>query len=1704
MASSAILNRTQVAVQTHGVKSFSRLRQNRSQKYSKAVMFVCGVPSANSMDNMDNETTERDKSGARHGWGDDIMKRQRHANCFLTRISAGVLPLVKRGLRLCVVSLLASGGWIHALELVRVGTYDPMPFRAPTSAHAIAVEGTRAYLSCEMHCDGGPEDALLLLDITDPTSINIIDSWGHDNYRAADISVNNSQVVVALRKGGASVVNAASGTFVHRGYIGHGVNACYGCAQRDGLIYYAANDFVVYSSATLEDTDILYLGADVLSRMCVVGDFAYYGTSAGINIINVSDPSNLAYVGTFAGCLQANDIDTDGTYLYVSNGDAGLSILTIRPNGTLTAKGVYNTESPVVAVGISGTIVYAAERGYYTGSEFTTHSLMAFDASNPASPTLIHRLVLQEQPNDLAVANGLVYLACNDEVYGEPLQIFELSTARPANDDFANAISISGSGGQTSGSNAGATLQPGEPDYHGGQSVWWRWTAPANGTVTFDTFGSDFDTKLAAYTGGSVGGLAVMAYNDDAGETGQSEIQFSVVGGTTYRIAVGGWSTSEGNITLNWYLIGTPVPPTGVSATDGTYTDRVRVTWSGSSGATAYEVWRHTSNSSGSASKIGDPASSPYDDTTAVAGTTYYYWVKARNAGGASGFSLSDPGYKAIVPTYTVSYNANGATSGTAPGPQTKIHDQTLALASNGGNLAKTGYTFSGWNTAANGSGTSYAAGGSYTANASVTLYARWTPITYTVAYNGNGNTGGSTANSSHTYDVSKALTANGFTRTGHTFAGWATTANGAVAYSDGQSVVNLAATQGATVTLYAKWTTVPTYAVTYNANGATSGTAPGQQTKIHDQTLTLASNSGNLARTGYTFAGWNTAANGSGTSYAAGGSYTANATVTLYAKWTSTGIPLATALDNTSLTWTTGGDANWFGQTATTHDGMDAAQSGGIGHSQASYMQTTVTGPGTVSFWWRVSSESSYDWLRFFIGDVEKDAISGSVDWQQKRYVIPSGNHTLTWRYTKDYSCESDTDCGWVDQVVWDPEGGNVKFFEDWESGQIDTGKWKIWGSPAPTIVSGGNSIGNFALTSNGDSMWESGVTSLQSFEVRPGFTVSAKIFVQSTGTDQRSKRSWHALSLTSRPPAEWGNNHGACDALIGPFITLMGNTDGGLGIASSDGELWCEAAPYLDRWTTVAFIFNADGSVTYHVDGQVFYTTSAGWIDYGSVPVAYLVCGGRSEGESVVNLHDDIIVQSGTVSYLNVSPTTVSVPQGGGSVTFEVSANVSWSVSDNASWLAVSPSSGSNNGTVTVTATSSNTETSERQATVTVAGGGISRTVTVSQPGDSLRPVHRFWSPVFSAHFFTINETEKNNVIRNLSQYWTYEGVAYYAYTTQVPGTVPLYRFWSPVFSGHFFTINETEKNNMIRNLSQYWTYEGVANYVYPSRAAGTAPVYRFWSPVFSHHFYTINETEKNNVIRNLWRYWDYETVAFYAIPTARSRSIGAAAAGAVVQEPEDEGAVGLTGSMAGQYVGATEPADDGASAGPLVTMSSPVPANAPLALDVAIPLECPGLTVWAYARAEGTDEWRCILDGAESPDEALLTGLAADSAYQVEIWAAAPEGGAPFRLQVGLIEQTTEVPEDVFELNSTASWFTPGVGNPLVGLTVPDTRDPLTLQLASPWEGALQSVGPAEGGAGVVFELPACNRWYWIGEASEAAARVLPRWLRYKVAE
>jgi len=131
----------------------------------------------------------------------------------------------------------------------------------------------------------------------------------------------------------------------------------------------------------------------------------------------------------------------------------------------------------------------------------------------------------------------------------------------------------------------------------------------------------------------------------------------------------------------------------------------------------------------------------------------------------------------------------------------------------------------------------------------------------------------------------------------------------------------------------------------------------------------------------------------------------------------------LAEALDGAGLVWTTGDKATWSGEANITHDGVDAAQSGSIANSQQTWLETTVAGPGNLNFWWKVSSEEGYDFLRFEVDGMEAASISGELGWFQQTRPIPEGSHRLRWVYDKDMSLSSGLDCGWVDEVSFVPD---------------------------------------------------------------------------------------------------------------------------------------------------------------------------------------------------------------------------------------------------------------------------------------------------------------------------------------------------------------------------------------------------------------------------------------------------------------------------------------------------------------------------------------------------------------------------------------------------------------------------------------------------------------------------------------------------------
>ena len=168
----------------------------------------------------------------------------------------------------------------------------------------------------------------------------------------------------------------------------------------------------------------------------------------------------------------------------------------------------------------------------------------------------------------------------------------------------------------------------------------------------------------------------------------------------------------------------------------------------------------------------------------------------------------------ATAGTNSVVYAANGATGGSAPLASTETNGQSYTVLANTGTLLRTGFAFAGWNTASNGSGTSYDPGDTLTISTNLTFFAQWTPVT--------------------------------------------------------------------------------SVTISFSGNGSESGSAPANSSVAVGASFTIPGNSGNLARQGFSFGGWNTQANGLGTPLAAGATITGSTDLTLHAVWSAVIAPPA------------------------------------------------------------------------------------------------------------------------------------------------------------------------------------------------------------------------------------------------------------------------------------------------------------------------------------------------------------------------------------------------------------------------------------------------------------------------------------------------------------------------------------------------------------------------------------------------------------------------------------------------------------------------------------------------------------------------------------------------------------------------------------------------------------------------------------------
>ena len=249
--------------------------------------------------------------------------------------------------------------------------------------------------------------------------------------------------------------------------------------------------------------------------------------------------------------------------------------------------------------------------------------------------------------------------------------------------------------------------------------------------------------------------------------------------------------------------------------------------------------------------------------------------------------------------TYTLRY-LNTASGGTAPAPTTSysVGSSVSIFGNTFTNTFNPTYLFGGWNTSFDGRGTYYPAGSNLTIPyTNTTLWAQWYNPTVsalnpnlTVTYFGNGSTGGSPPTTVSTYKANQGIpisaTPGTLVKPGFDFYGWNTSADGLgtsyPANSNGFTIIS-----NSNVNLYAIWVNTSTnYTLTYDGNTSTGGTVPAPQTLYPSGASAGILGQSNLVKSGYTFLGWNTEANGSGTSYLTGQSIEMNTNKTLYAQW--------------------------------------------------------------------------------------------------------------------------------------------------------------------------------------------------------------------------------------------------------------------------------------------------------------------------------------------------------------------------------------------------------------------------------------------------------------------------------------------------------------------------------------------------------------------------------------------------------------------------------------------------------------------------------------------------------------------------------------------------------------------------------------------------------------------------------------------------
>ena len=320
------------------------------------------------------------------------------------------------------------------------------------------------------------------------------------------------------------------------------------------------------------------------------------------------------------------------------------------------------------------------------------------------------------------------------------------------------------------------------------------------------------------------------------------------------------------------------------------------------------------------------------------------------------------------------------------------------------------------------------------------TARAAWTANSYSIAYNPNGGSGTTEATAA-TYDSEATISANGFVWAGHMFTGWAAEPDGEVVYAAGQPVTNLTAQSSGVVTLYAVWEPLVVAAPTMT---------PGDGGVFTEDSCTVTLECATAGAVIYFSTNGSTPRMTDAFRYTGPFAITDTATVKAVAvvdgvkseymtgTITKRLLTLADATGAADLVFTTGGDAVWTPIVdATAQSGLSArsgeiGDSAGYGEYTTSWIETSVSGAGTLTFAWKVecefddSGDASWDHVECAADGSEVFRMDGISGWETKEIEFAdAGTHVIRWTFVKDdYNEDVFDDRAWLSGVVWIPNG--------------------------------------------------------------------------------------------------------------------------------------------------------------------------------------------------------------------------------------------------------------------------------------------------------------------------------------------------------------------------------------------------------------------------------------------------------------------------------------------------------------------------------------------------------------------------------------------------------------------------------------------------------------------------------------------------------